>query len=269
MAINNEYNPPDASWRQRESESSVENPPRYPDNNITQTKSGHLFELDDTKDRERIRIHHRSKTFIEMHSNGDETHKIVGDGYEIIAKNKYVNIKGLCNITIEGDSIVHIKGNKTELIDGDCNQVVKGSYTQVVSKQNSVYSLGNMTIGCGSGIGGGSLRVLSAGDINVEAKLSVNDGITATNITSKSWVTAEAGMNAGVYGFVSVLGGLSVGVPVAIPGCVTAALVVKAPLGDFGTMSAVLMTDIMNTSIFDTHIHRAKGFTSPPLFGMI
>ena len=126
-----------------------------------------------------------------------------------------------------------------------------------------------MTIGCGSGIAGGSLRVISAGDINVEAKLSVNDGITATNITSKSWVTAEAGMNAGVYGFVSVLGGLSVGVPVAIPGCVTAAVNVAAPLGNFGTMSAVLMTDLINTSIFDTHIHRAKGFTSPPLFGMI
>jgi hypothetical protein len=66
-----------------------------------------------------------------------------------------------------------------------------------------------------------------------------------------------------------VLGGLSVGVPVAIPGCVTAAVNVAAPLGNFGTMTAVLMTDIMNTSIFDTHIHRAKGFTSPPLFGMI
>ena len=75
-------------------------------------------------------------------------------------------------------------------------------------------------------------------------------------------------MNAGVYGFVSVLGGLSVGVPVAIPGCVTAALVVKAPLGDFGTMSAVLMTDIMNTSIFDIHVHKAKG-SGPPAFGMI
>jgi hypothetical protein len=268
MAINNEYNPPDASWRQRESEASVENPPRYPDNNITQTKSGHLFELDDTRDRERIRIHHRSKTFIEMHSNGDETHKIVGDGYEIIAKNKYVNIKGLCNITIEGDSIVHIKGNKTELIDGDCTQVVKGSYTQVVSKQNSVYSLGNMTIGCGSGIAGGSLRVISAGDINVEAKLSVNDCITATNITSKSWVTAEAGMNAGVYGFVSVLGGLSVGIPVAIPGCVSAAINVSAPLGQFGTMDAILMTDIVNTSIFDMHAHMAKGM-GPPYISMV
>ena len=259
MAINNEYNPPDASWRQRESEASVENPPRYPDNNITDTKSGHIFELDDTKGRERIRIHHRSKTFIEMHSNGDETHKIVGDGYEIIAKNKYVNIKGICNITIENDSIVHIKGNKTEVIDGDCTQVVKGSYTQVVSKQNSVYSLGNMTIGCGSGIAGGSLRVISAGDINVEAKLSVNDGITATNITSKSWVTAEAGMNAGVYGFVSVLGGVSVGIPIAIPGCVTAAVNVSAPLGTFSIMKAVLMTDTFNKAKYNLHVHTAKG----------
>ena len=267
MAINNEYNPPDASWRQRESECSVKNPPKFPDNNSLLSKSGHIFELDDTYNRERIRIHHRSKTFIEMHSNGDETHKIVGDGYEIIAKNKYVNIKGLCNITIEGDSIVHIKGNKTELIDGNCTQVVKGSYTQVVSEQNSVYSLGNMTIGCGSGIAGGSLRVISAGDINVEAKLSVNDGITATNITSKSWVTAEAGMNAGVYGFVSVLGGLAIGIPIATPGCVTAALAVKAPLGDFSTMKAILMTDTFNKAKYNLHVHTKKGM-GPTLLKM-
>jgi hypothetical protein len=38
MAITNEYSPPDYSWRQRESEASVENPPKYPDNNATQTK---------------------------------------------------------------------------------------------------------------------------------------------------------------------------------------------------------------------------------------
>ena len=268
MAINNEYNPPDASWRQRESEASVENPPRYPDNNITDTKSGHIFELDDTKGRERIRIHHRSKTFIEMHSNGDETHKIVGDGYEIIAKNKYVNIRGFCNITIEGDSIVNVKGNKTELIEGNYDLVVKGDFTQVVKGKSRILSDNDMTIGCGSSMLG-SLRIVTGDNLSLEGDLTINGAITATNITSDGWVSAAQGVNAGPYGFVSVLGGLSVGVPVAIPGCVTAAINVAAPLGNFGTMTAVLMTDIMNTSIFDTHIHRAKGFTSPPLFGMI
>ena len=266
MAINNEYNPPDASWRQRESEASVENPPRYPDNNITQTKSGHLFELDDTRNRERIRIHHRSNTFIEMHSNGDETHKIVGDGYEIIAGNKYVNIKGICNITIEGDSIVNVKGNKTELIEGNYNQVIKGDFTQVVTGKSYMLSDNDMTIGCGSAMTG-SLRIVTGENLSLEGDLSINGGITATNITSDGWVSAGLGVNAGPYGFISVLGGLSVGLPVAIPGCVTAALVVKAPLGDFGTMSAVLMTDITNTAIFNTHFHMAKGQTSPPISG--
>jgi hypothetical protein len=125
-----------------------------------------------------------------------------------------------------------------------------------------------MTIGCGSSFLG-SLRIVTGDNLSLEGDLTINGAITATNITSDGWVSAAQGVNAGPYGFVSVLGGLSVGVPVAIPGCVTAAINVAAPLGNFGTMSAVLMTDIMNTSIFDTHIHRAKGFTSPPLFGMI
>lgn len=266
MAITNEYSPPDYSWRQRESEASVENPPKYPDNNVTQTKSGHLFELDDTFERERIRIHHRTGTFIEMHSNGDETHKIEGDGYEIIAGNKYVHITGFCNITIEGDAIVNVKGNKTELIEGNLNQVVKGDYTQVVKGESRILSDGNMTVGCGSDFLG-SLRLVTGDHMRLEGDLSVNGGISATNITSENWLAAGVGVNAGPSGFVSILGGLSVGFPIAIPGSVTAAVQVKAPLGSFGTMSAVLMTDMINTKIFDTHIHMAKGPTSPPISG--
>ena len=268
MSVENEYSPPDYSWRQRESEASVENPPKYPDNNSLLSKSGHIFELDDTYNRERIRIHHRKGTFIEMHSNGDETHKITGDGYEIIAKNKYVNISGFCNITIEKDCIVHIKGNKTELIEGNYNQVIKGDFIQVVKGESKMLSDGNMTVGCGSDFLG-SLRIVTGDHLRIEGDLSVNGGITATNITSAGWVEAAQGVNAGPKGFVSLLGGLSVGIPIAVPGCVTALVQVQAPLGTFGTMSAVLMTDLINTSIFDTHIHRAKCFTSPPLAGMI
>ena len=161
------------------------------------------------------------------------------------------------------------KGNKTELIEGNYDLVVKGDFTQVVKGKSRILSDNDMTIGCGSSMLG-SLRIVTGDNLSLEGDLTINGAITATNITSDGWVSAAQGVNAGPYGFVSVLGGLSVGVPVAIPGCVTAALVVKAPLGDFGTMSAVLMTDIINASIFDTHLHLAKGKeTSPPLFGMI
>ena len=107
----------DSGWTEPESAASTENPPKYPYNNITQTKSGHMFEMDDTPKGERVRIHHRSGTFIEMHPNGDEVHKIYGDGYEIITKNKNVLISGSCNITINGDSILHVKGNRKEIVE--------------------------------------------------------------------------------------------------------------------------------------------------------
>jgi hypothetical protein len=45
--------------------------------------------MDDTPTRERIRLQHgKSLTFIEMHPNGDQVHKVFGDDYEITIKNK-------------------------------------------------------------------------------------------------------------------------------------------------------------------------------------
>ena len=45
--------------------------PVYPNNKVTQTPSGHVIEIDDTPDAERIHIYHKSGTFIEMQPNGD------------------------------------------------------------------------------------------------------------------------------------------------------------------------------------------------------
>ena len=78
-------NKPDAfwGWNEPESAANTDYQPVNPYNHATLTDSGHLLELDDTKTRERIRVMHRSNTFIEMHPNGDEVHKIWGDGYYI------------------------------------------------------------------------------------------------------------------------------------------------------------------------------------------
>ena len=59
-------------WTEPESAANTDYQPVYPYNNITQTEAGHTFELDDTPTRERVRLQHRSGTFIEMHPNGDE-----------------------------------------------------------------------------------------------------------------------------------------------------------------------------------------------------
>lgn len=91
-----------SGWTEPESAANKDTPPQAPYNHVTATESGHSFEMDDTPKRERVRLQHRSGTFIEMHPNGDEVHKVYGDGYEITIKDKNVLIEGNCNITVNG-----------------------------------------------------------------------------------------------------------------------------------------------------------------------
>lgn len=273
----------DRSWTEPESAASVENPPKPPYNNITQTPSGHMFEMDDTNSRERVRLQHRTGTFIEMHPNGDEVHKVYGDGYEITIKNKNILIKGHCSLTVEGDCIVDIKGDKVEQIAGNYSVVVGGHYSVFGTKAINLATTGDFTLGAGSTIGGGDVYITSAGHLYVSADMTVAGGFVADLITSTTRVDALTGVSAGPLGFVSILGGLSIGAPLALPetincvgiinagiavnslGVVSAGTIVTAPSGIFG-----LMTDTINTGIYKTHFHPTpKGDSGPPVAPMV
>jgi hypothetical protein len=115
------------------------NPPyaaSYPFNHITQTESGHILEMDDTPGAERINILHRSGSFDEYHPDGSRVQKILGDGYEIVANNKQVHVRGTCYITVDGDSEIYTKGdclfrtdgNQQFKVQGDCQFSVGGKF---------------------------------------------------------------------------------------------------------------------------------------------
>ena len=265
-----------SGWIEPESAANEDSPPQYPYNNITQSESGHVFEIDDTPERERVRLQHRSGTFIEMHPNGDEVHKVYGDGYEITVFDKNILIQGHCSVTIEGDSIVNVKGDKIEKIDGDYNLYVGGKYNHVTKGESNILCESDMRIGAGgsmsdaAGSGSGSLRLVSGNELYITADVMVGGSIVAEMISSKTSVDAGLGITAGPLGFVTIKGGVSVGIPIAKPGIVNCSGTVNAPLGTFGTMRAVLMTDILNTGIYGKHIHIAPhGPTSKPIIGMM
>ena len=261
----------DNGWTEPESAASTKYPPKYPYNNITQTKSGHMFEMDDTPQGERVRIHHRSGTFIEMHPNGDEVHKIYGNGYEIITKNKNVLIKGVCNITIEGDSLLHVKGDKKEIIDGDYNMIVKGDYNVIVKGEGSILSADDMTVGAGGDVSGGSLHIKTGDHLLITGDLEVDGHLEALSIGAVR-VDARAGLSCGVGDPGDPLKGRLPTPPLGIFSAttVTALLSMAAPLGTFGLMDAVLMTDTVNTALHNCHFHIGfKGPTGPPIPKMI
>lgn len=93
----------------------------YPNNHVTKSESGHIFEIDDTVNNERIHEYHKSGTFREITASGNTVTRVVGDGYEIIAGSNYVNIKGSSNITIDSDCTTYVKGDWNVKVDGSFN----------------------------------------------------------------------------------------------------------------------------------------------------
>jgi len=268
--------PGDLGWLEPESPANDETQPEYPYNNITQTESGHSFELDDTPSRERIRLQHRSGTFIEMHPNGDEVHKVYGDGYEITIKDKNVEVKGNCNITVRGDCVFHVEGDRVDRVDGDYSLDVKGKMAVVVSKDLDLATRSDLNFQAGYGLGQGSLNFTTPDGLSIDGDLFIGGSLTADLITSVTRVDAGTGVSAGALGFVSVDGGLSIGTPFAVPGtinCVGFAYVgvsVTSEIMLSNHSRSFWSTDTVNKTLYNVHNHVAPfGPTSPPLARMI
>ncbi len=119
-------------------EPQTEHDSKYPYNNVQQTESGHVFEVDDTKGKERISEQHRSGTFYEIHPDGKKVEKVLNDKFEIVHGNEYVlNFGGL---------EICIKKSKGELIEGDSNVEVKGNHREEVDGTHVTISEGLMRI---------------------------------------------------------------------------------------------------------------------------
>ena len=245
--------PIDSMWIQQPSAASANTPPQYPYNNATQTESGHLYEMDDTPGQERIRMQHgKTGTFFEMAPNGDHTVKIQGDGYEIIAGAKNVTITGVCNITINGDCNMEVFGNKNELIHGNYDLEVVGDMHLRCKGDADIGSDNNLTL-VASETGSGDLFLSALTNLHLSSDLFVDGTIHCDMLNADSRVNAGMGVGAGLAGVFS-------------EGPIISLESVTAPFGTFGTMDAVLMTDVINTGIYDAHIHMSpKGPTSPPL----
>lgn len=158
----------------------------YPFNHVVQTESGHVVELDDTPNSERIHVYHKSGTFTEIDANGTQVNRIVGDGYEILERDGYVHIHGNANVTVEGshnllvkDTLkVDIYGNTTINVfnditlnvSGSVNASVKESFklkaadVKIEAKDIDIRSTGALNIQAA-----GETNMLSGGNTYIEA----------------------------------------------------------------------------------------------------
>ena len=102
----------------------------YPFNHVYESESGHIKEIDDTPEGERLFTQHTAGTYEEIIADGTKTFKVVGDNYELIA--------GGSNVYVRGDINLTCSGTKRELIEGDYILEVGGDFTRKIGKSEQV-----------------------------------------------------------------------------------------------------------------------------------
>ena len=139
----------------------------YPFNHVHESESGHIHEVDDTPEGERLLSQHTAGTYEEIIADGTKTVKVVGDNYELIAGGSNVYVRGNINLTCSG--------TKRELIEGDYILEVGGDFTRKIG--------GSEQVKIGAGESGG----------NLEEEIKGNHGFNISNSVSGAIGSTEKG----------------------------------------------------------------------------
>ena len=80
----------------------------YPYNHVFESESGHITEIDDTKDNERLFTSHRTGTSQEIDKDGNQVNIVKGDHYNIVSGKRQAVIEGNADLTIGGRHKIYI-----------------------------------------------------------------------------------------------------------------------------------------------------------------
>ena len=138
----------------------------YPFNHVHESEAGHIKEIDDTPDGERLNTQHASGTYEEIVADGTKTVKVVGDNYELIAGDSNIYVRGNINLTCSGI--------KRELIEGDYILEVGGDFTRKVGGSEQV-------------------KIGADGGGNLEEEIMGNHGFNISNSVSGAIGSTEKG----------------------------------------------------------------------------
>ena len=163
-------------WEEPESPYAAE----YPFNKVRETESGHVFEVDDTPDAERIHEYHKTGTYVEIDKNGRRVTRIVGDDYTIVDRNGYLGVSGNVQIHVMGNAGIRVNNNCEVQVDGDMNANVHNDLTANVAGKTDVTSKESIQVKTEE-----NLRFEADGEISFRAKKDFKV-LSESDISTKS-----------------------------------------------------------------------------------
>ena len=167
----------------------------YPFNHVFESESGHIIEIDDTKDNERLTMYHKAGTHIDVDRNGTMIRRVVGDNYEVFLRHNNILIKGDANVTVEGNCNIYVKNNCNLQVDGDMTTNVHGDYELNVAGKIDIASGEAFTMYVGEDasvnaktgikVKSETVELESSGEMKLKAGSTLNlGGTTKTSIGS-------------------------------------------------------------------------------------
>lgn len=161
----------------------------YPYNDSKQSESGHFFDIDDTRNKERITSTHRTGTMQEMRHTGSIHRKDMHHAIQLVHGTDFKNIRGNLWHTTERYTRFRSKGKAFVEINADTQIGVgeSNSFRMDVGKDTTVLTGKTMTL---SGkevlVCGENVTVAASGTLTLKAPNIVFEGeVKACHITAK------------------------------------------------------------------------------------
>ena len=170
---------------------------QYPHNHVIESESGHVIEMDDTPERQRLHIYHRAGTFVEIDQNGTWAQRVKGDYYGVFIRNNRVYIKGDYDVTVDNATRIRandvleieVAGKTTINVKNDANINVAGSL-KAHAKNIYMEADTDVHIKAGSNMylqAGQAMNIKSGGGMALDgSRIDLNDGVavaaTATGL---------------------------------------------------------------------------------------
>ena len=158
---------------------------KYPYNHVHESESGHIREIDDTPNAERIHERHISGTGYELHPEGDKVTRVKKDNYDLIYGQQFTHIRGTQSTTVNGGVKVFVNASAAGAPGPPGQEVQKFHYTIEVGANANVNIQVNK----------GDVNVVTTqGDINLKSGRDINiDAAQAIRMQSRTFDAEMSG----------------------------------------------------------------------------
>jgi hypothetical protein len=159
----------------------------YPYNKVYVSEGGHLIEIDDTPDHQRLLEQHVSGTYREMKPNGNYVHKVVNDNYTIVCGDDFISVEGAAQIVVKGNCQLRVGGYLTVSADKGVNVSTKGDFRVKARSINMESTGGNISMKSAK-----DTLITSTEDFDIKSKANHIDSTLMTSMTVGEQFIVEA-----------------------------------------------------------------------------